>query len=104
MSVGVEVARRQWDDGHRRFLDEAGDPLQADRLHAALEAVTAELRRRLGQTFTVAELTREYERADDWAREAVAATAAAPGWVRTVSIAQDAAFHLYQRGATDYRP
>jgi hypothetical protein len=104
MSVREEVARRQWEEGHRRLLDEARDPLQADRLHDALEAVTAELRRRLGQTFTVAELTREYERADDWAREAVAATARASGWVRTVSIAQDAAFHLYQRGATDYRP
>lgn len=104
MSVGVEVARRQWEEGHRRFLDEARDPLQADRLHDALEAVTAELRRRLGQTFTTAELTREYERADDWAREAVAANASAPGWVRIVSTAQDAAFHLYQRGAADYRP
>ena len=43
-----------------------------------------------------------YERADEWAREAVSERAATPGWPRTLAIVQDAAFYLYQRGAVDY--
>jgi len=30
--------------------------------------------------------------------------AATPGWPRTLALVQDAAFHTYQRGASDYKP
>jgi len=36
--------------------------------------------------------------------EAVAERAERPGWVGKLSVAQDAAFHRYARGATDYSP
>jgi hypothetical protein len=69
-----------------------------------LEVVTDELRRRIGQTFTLDELAAAYERADAWARDAVSEHAPTPGWPRTLSMVEATAFHLYQRGAVDYEP
>ena len=39
---------------------------------------------------------------DEWVRDTVSERAPTPGWPRTLAIVQDAAFHLYQRGAVDY--
>jgi hypothetical protein len=100
----VESARREWDDGHRRLLAEAPDRVARDRLYAQVDVVIDELRRRLGGTFTLAELTREYGRAEAWARAVVSEHAPAPGWPRTLSLVEAAAFHLYARGAVDYDP
>ena len=104
MAVVVEAVRREWEDGYRRFEAASRDPLAADRLNVQLEVVTDELRRRIGQTFTLEQLAAAYERADAWARHAVSERAATPGWPRTLSLVEDAAFHLYQRGAVDYTP
>ena len=78
--------------------------MAADRLAAQLEVVTGELRRRIGQTFTLEELVAIYDRAEAWVRDAVSEHAATPGWPRTLALVEDAAFHLYQRGAVDYKP
>ena len=37
-------------------------------------------------------------------REALEGRVASPRWERRLSVVQDAAFHLYARGATDYVP
>jgi chorismate-pyruvate lyase len=103
-SVEVELARRQWEDGHRRFEEESENPARQEVLLLELEAVTDELRRRVGQTFTLLELAQEYAQADEWVREAVGEHARFPGWVRHLTMLQDEAFHLYARGATDYVP
>ena len=103
-SVEIELARRQWEDGQKRFAEEAENVARQEVLLLALEAVMDELRRRVGQTFTLLELAREYAQADEWVREAVAEHARFPGWVRHLTTLQDAAFHLYARGATDYAP
>lgn len=100
----VESARREWEDGHRRYEQESRDPGAGERLLAQVEAVLAELRRRVGGTFTLAELTSAYARAEGWSRDAVAERAPVPGWPRTLSLAEAAAFHLYSRGASDYEP
>ncbi|HZQ15350.1 MAG TPA: hypothetical protein VFA82_01125, partial [Gaiellaceae bacterium] len=65
--------------------------------------VTDELRRRVGQTFTLAELADAYDGADDWARELLDERVPdeVPHEPGTVA---DAAFHAYARGASDYRP
>ena len=104
MSVVIDVARREWEDGYRRFEAASRDPVAGDRLSAQLEVVTGELRRRIGQTFTLEELVALYERAEAWVRDAVSEHAATPGWPRTLALVEDAAFHLYQRGAVDYTP
>jgi hypothetical protein len=100
----VEAARREWEAGHRRFVEEASDPARANQLHRQVEVITEELRRRVGSTFTLGELASAYERADGWVLEVVSERAPSRDWVRTVSVAGDAAFHAYSRSAQDYEP
>lgn len=100
----LEVVRSEWEDGYRRFRDLSRDRVAADRLSLQLEVVTDELRKQIGQTFTLEDLANKYRGADDWVRTAVSERAATPGWPRTLAIVQDTAFHLYQRGAVDYAP
>jgi hypothetical protein len=100
----VETARQQWDEGNRRLSAAASDRDAYETLMAQVEAVTEALRRRIGEHFTMSELAAVYGGDDDWVYEAVAERAARPGWTGKLSIAQDAAFHLYARGATDYSP
>jgi alcohol dehydrogenase class IV len=102
MDAVLDVVRREWEDGYHRFEDLSRDRVAATRLTAQLEVVMDELRKRVGQTFTLEQLAAAYERADEWAREAVSERAATPGWPRTLAIVQDTAFYLYQRGAVDY--
>lgn len=104
MSLDVVSARREWEEGYRRFEAVARDPARAARLHPQLEALVEELRRRVGTTFTLAELARAYAGAERWAREVVAERAPAPGWPHTLAAVEDAAFHVYARGAVDYQP
>jgi hypothetical protein len=103
-SVEVELARREWEQGLERLDEAAVDAGRQARLLAALEAVTDELRRRVGQTFTLAELADAHAAAEDWVRVAIAERAPYPGWPADATTVQDAAFHFYARGAVDYRP
>lgn len=104
MSPDLESARREWEDAYRRFEDAGGEPAQAERMREQLAVVSSELRRRLGSTFTLAELAGEYRSADVWALAVVSERAASPGWPGTVTVVEGAAFHLYARGAVDYEP
>ena len=104
MRSRIETARREWEEGYRRLQAEAGDRLRYERLMVQVEVVSAELRRRVGQTFTLAELVEAYGAAERWSRDAVAATQPPPGWVSTLSLVEGAAFCLYARGAVDYEP
>jgi hypothetical protein len=100
----LDSARRDWEDGHRRFERASRDDLQAERLRLQFDLISAELRRRVGSTFTLAMLADAYSDADTWTRQAVEERAATPGWARSVSMVGDAAFHIYARGAVDYTP
>ena len=104
MALVLDVVRSEWGDGYRRYQDLARDRVAADQLSRQLEVVTDELRKRIGQTFTLDQLAAVYERSDEWARDAVSERAPTQGWPRTLAIVQDTAFHLYQRGAVDYTP
>jgi hypothetical protein len=103
VSVQLETARHQWEDGYRRLQATTGDPARHERLSAQVEALTEELRRRLGQIFTLGELAEEYERAERWSRDILPVTVPPPG-PGDLATAEDAAFHLYARGARDYQP
>jgi hypothetical protein len=102
--LDVQLARQQWEDGRRRIERLRADPEAYARLAAQVELVAAELRRRVGLTYTLDELARAYDDADDWARDVLddARENDAPP-PETATIA-DAAFHLYARGASDYVP
>ncbi|MGD0273256.1 MAG: hypothetical protein ABSB96_05980 [Gaiellaceae bacterium] len=100
----VEVARQQWQEGYRRFQTLAGEPASRDRLYLELETISDELRRRIGQTFTMAEVAEVYGDAERWATATVAERAPVRGWSRDLATVLDAAFCLYARAAVDYLP
>jgi len=104
MGVDVESARRDWEDGYRRLLEASRDRVEGERLHAQVDAITDELRKRVGATFTLAQLAAAYAGADSWLWGVVDERASSAGWPRTVTVAGDAAFHLYARRAQDYEP
>jgi hypothetical protein len=98
----TESAKHEWEQAYRAFAD-VTDPALAEHLGSQLEAITTELRRRLGGAFTVAELADEYVRADVWARHVLSEQGAGE-WPRPPALVEGAAFHLYARGAVDYEP
>lgn len=104
MADAVDVVRQQWAEGDRRIAAEQSNPDLYDRLMEQVDAVAEELRRRIGEHFTLAELANAYASADAWVLEAVEERADRPGWTTRLADAQDAAFHRYARGATDYSP
>ena len=103
MSADLESARLEWEHAYRDLAEVARDPALEERVHMQLDALTTELRRRVGGTFTLRELADAYVAADGWARHFLAEQAA-PGWPRTLALVEGAAFHLYARGAVDYTP
>jgi len=104
MPIAIDQTRREWEQGHARFQRELREAQRPAAPRAELEAVTAALRRRIGQSFSLSDLADLYVSADDWAREAVAETEPASGWPRRLATVTEAAFHLYSRGAVDYQP
>ena len=104
MAVGLHTARREWREASVRLEAARDDRAHYRRLLEQLDVVHDELRRRVGQTFTLAELAEVYDGAEEWTRDAVAERAPAPGWPRTLSVVEGEAFHRYQRGAVDYVP
>lgn len=100
----VTAARREWDDGNRRFAEAAREPSRADVLHRQRDILLEELRRRVGAVFTLTELAAAYEGSERWMLAVIEERAPSRGWARTVAIAGDAAFHAYSRGAQDYEP
>lgn len=104
MTTTVESARRDWEDGHRRFVAVADERGQGEALHLQLDVLVDELRRRVGQTFTLEALAAAYATSDHWVREAIGERAAMPGWPATLTLVIDEAFHRYSRGATDFEP
>ena len=104
VSEDLEVARQQWQEGYRRFQALADEPASRDRLYLELETISDELRRRIGQTFTMAEAAEVYGDAERWVTETVAERVPARSWPREIAIVLDAAFCLYARAAVDYLP
>jgi hypothetical protein len=102
--AALEATRREWVDGYRRLEAASADRRRYAVLLAEVEIVLDQLRRRIGQTFTLEELANAYREADRWVQETLAEREQEAGWAARMTIVQDAAFHLYSRGAVDYRP
>src|SRR3954468_15278315 len=100
----AELVRQEWADGYRRLESEREHPLRFRMLLAQADAVACELRRRVGSVFTLDELAAEYGGSDRWALAALAELPPEARYPAGVSIATDAAFLLYARGAQDYVP
>lgn len=100
----ITVARQEWEEGSRRLEAARDDGRRYRQLLELLELVLDELRRRVGQTYTLAELVAVYGESERWGREVLEERAPAPGWPRDLTLVIAAAFDAYQRGAIDYEP
>ena len=102
----LAAARHQWDEGKRKLADAGEDTARSRHLILLVDAVADELRRRVGQTFTLAELAEAYDPADDWVRDVVVRSLPrrSRAGIRDTALVQDAAFARYAQGASDYRP
>jgi hypothetical protein len=102
--VDVELVRQQWEEGTRRVEGARGDRQRYRALLRQVEVVTTELRRRVGQVFTLEELARAYRDSDRWARAVLDEAQQEGAPPPDAATAADAAFHEYARGAADYAP
>jgi hypothetical protein len=103
----LPTARYQWEEGARRLAEAREDPPRYRQLASLVDAVVDELRRRVGQTFTLADLADEYRGSEEWVRDVVLEATphrGARAGLPDSSVVQDAAFAQYSRGATDYAP
>ena len=100
----VDLARQQWEEGNRRLESQSANRELYVRLVQLLEVVLEELRKRVGERFTLQQLAEVYDGSDRWLKEAVEERMNSGGWIRELSVVQDAAFHNYAKGATDYVP
>jgi hypothetical protein len=102
--MDLELARQHWQDGNRRVEGARAESGRYARLVEGVDIVVDGLRKRIGQTYTLADLARAYDGADDWVRELLdEADPDGPPPTEPGTVA-DAAFHAYARGAADYRP
>jgi hypothetical protein len=102
--VDLDLARHQWQDGIRRVEATRADRGRyADRM-AQVDILVNALRQRVGQVFTLEELAQSYDGADDWACAVLDDADPEAPPVSEAGTVADAAFHVYARGATDYRP
>jgi hypothetical protein len=103
----LETARFQWEEGERRLESSRGDLPRYRELASLVDAVVGELRRRVGQTFTLGELADAYGGSEEWVRDVVVEVTPVRGaraGLPDSAVVQDAAFARYARGATDYAP
>jgi hypothetical protein len=95
--------QHEWEESSRRLDAFAAEPDRYAALLDQLELVTAELRKRVGQTYTLAELSGAYGDAERWASAVLAEhDDVADWWPQTLATVLGAAFHTYARGASDY--
>jgi hypothetical protein len=100
---GTTLVQQEWEEGHRRLEAQRGDRRRYETLLRQIEAVTEELRKQVGRTYTLAELAASYREAERWARATVEERAPSPGWPRDLALVLAAAYYAYQRGAGDYQ-
>jgi hypothetical protein len=104
MSTGTELVRHEWADGYRRLESAREDPARYHVLRAQVDAIIDQLRRRVGARFELDELVAEYRRWDTSAHDLLPELPEEAQWAPGLTIAVDAAFHLYARSAQDFQP
>jgi hypothetical protein len=102
MPYPLDNALYQWEEGHARLQELSRDPRMAGRVNRAVEAVRDELRRRIGPTFSGAELAELYGRGTDWCLSAATRAGAVDTTDLDPQAITDGAFYLHLRGAADY--
>jgi len=98
--VPYETAVFDWRAGERRVEESA--PAERRELERVVDAIVAELRRRIGITFTVDELACFYDQGTDWCLDVAQRVAPESPFAWEASVVADAAFSRFVRTATDY--
>jgi hypothetical protein len=98
--AGFENAIYQWQQGERRLAH--ASPEHAAILERVIDALVAELRRRLGGRFSADELVELYDRGTAWCLQAATTVAPDDPWAWDAVVVVDAAFARYLREAVDY--
>jgi hypothetical protein len=99
MAYPIANALYQWEEGARE-LAAIDDPRRRRLADRVINAIRLELRRRIGPTYTAAELADLYGEGTDWAQQI--AIDVAPAAADEAQALADAAFWAYLRGAADY--
>jgi hypothetical protein len=97
---GFENAIYQWQQGERRLKQ--APPERRALLERVVDALVAELRRRLGGRFSAEELAQLYGRGTSWCLQLATDIAPEDPWAWDSGIVVDAAFGRYLREAADY--
>jgi hypothetical protein len=98
--ASYELAMQQWREGERRIA--AADPIRQVAMERVTEQLVAELRKRLGSAFTVAELVELYDRGTSWCMDVAVEIAPGAPWAWDARTTADAAFARYVREAQDF--
>jgi hypothetical protein len=98
--MAFETALEQWQAGARRLEEAPFDERPV--LELVTREVHAELRRRLGSTFTTEELAELYDAGTAWVADIAVAAAPDAPFAWDVRVVGDAAFARYLREAVDY--
>src|SRR3954471_21906536 len=99
MAYPLDNALFQWESG-KRALEGIEDPRRRRLADRVVDAIRDELRRRIGPTFSAAELAELYGTGTDWCQQV--AIDVAPAIEDESQALADAAFWLYLRGAVDF--
>jgi len=102
VNSGLDNAIFQWEEGSRSLHAARNDPARQRQLTRAMSSIHAELRRRLGSSFSVAELADLYQAGTDWCLDIVLSMPYNSESPLDSATAIDAAFHLYMREASDF--
>lgn len=95
-----ENAIYQWQQGERRLQRASLE--QTPLLERVIDALVAELRRRLGGRFAAQELVELYDAGTSWCLQVAMKLAPEQPWAWEAGVVVDAAFARYLREAADY--
>ncbi len=98
--ASFEIVAQEWKQGERRAAELP--PERRATVDRVVAELVAELRRRLGGTFTVDELVDLYDRGTSWCMDIAFSIAPGAPWAWDPRTTADAAFARYVREAQDY--
>lgn len=98
--MSFETANYQWQQGERRLASAPAERRAV--LERVIDALVAELRRRLGGRFSTDELVDLYEQGASWCLQIAMNTAPEDPWAWEAGLVIDTAFARYLREAADF--
>jgi hypothetical protein len=97
--------RRDWFEGERRLAAaRRRDPARAAVYDRVIAALRRDLRRRMGQTFSLRDLATVYASSARWARDIAQLTAPDAAYAHDLAVTADAVFAEAARAASDWSP